>query len=88
MVTHPALPSKLTTYPTEQEEVNGRMITLPDVINLVSEDEEEMDENDYQEPPSEHPNQEAKNKSDDDDDQNDDPQPGQGGIQKASKGSG
>ena len=86
MVTHPALPSKLTTYLTEQEEVNGRMITLPNV--MVSEDEEKMDENDYQEPPSEHPNQEAQKKSDDDDDQNDDPQLGQGGIQKANNRSG
>ena len=45
---------------------------------------------DYQEPPSEHPSQgnSKKDDDDDDDDQNDDPQPGQGGIQKASKGSG
>ena len=84
MIANPALPNKLTTYPAEQEEVNGRMITFPNVINLVSEDEEEIDENDFQEPPSKHPSQRKNNKDDDDDDDNnDDPQPGQGGIQKS-----
>ena len=52
------------------------MITFPNVINLVSEDEEEMDENDYQEPHSEHPSLGKKKDDDDDDDHNDDPQLG------------
>ena len=85
MIVDPALPSKLKTYPAEQEEVNGQMITFPDVINLVSEDEEEIDENDYEDPASEHP-KDGDKKRDDDDDEN--PTPGAGGIQQGNKGSG
>ena len=53
----PCLPQSLKFFPSVQEEVNGQAYTLPEVNNLVSDEEKEMDENkvDDDQPPSEHP---------------------------------
>ena len=82
MAFKPILPKSLQCIPSEQEEVNGQLVTLPEVINLVSEDEEETDENNFEEPPSDH-HKDDNDKKDDDDA----PAPGTGGIAQGNNAS-
>ena len=85
----PCLPQSLKVFPSIQQEVNGQACILPEVINLVSDDEKEMDENkvDDDQPPSEHHKGDEDKKDDDDyddddddDDDDDAPTPGAEGI--------
>lgn len=85
MASNPTLPINHKSVPSEQDEVGNYMVRLPEIIHLISDDEEETDENKEDNPKS--PPSPVSKKDEPKDDDDNALAPGAGGVAQVNNAS-